>query len=81
MKQTENRFTAEDGNFIVRKSDGYIMGETIDLGTDDSIANYEEQPYTEESYKAFYESLGIKQKEEKPVMEETGKKGRKRAKK
>ena len=52
-------YYAEAGNFIVRKSDSFIMGENIDLGSSDSIENYEEQPYTEESYREFYESLGI----------------------
>lgn len=59
MKQNGNKFTAEDGNFIIRKADNLIMGEGIDLGSADSIDNYEEQPYTEKSYKAFYESIGI----------------------
>jgi hypothetical protein len=60
MKQNGNIYTAEDGNFIIRKADSFIMGESIDLGSADSIDNYEEQPYTEESYKAFYESIGVK---------------------
>ena len=34
------------------------MGEGIDLGLTDSIDNYEDVPYTEESYKAFYISIG-----------------------
>ena len=63
MKQNENIYTAEAGNFIIRKADGFIMGEEIDLGSADSIENYEEKPYTEEEYKAFYESIGIKIKE------------------
>lgn len=66
MKQNGNIYTAEDGNFIIRKADGFIMGEDIDLGSADSIENYEEKPYTEEEYKAFYESIGteLKDKEE-----------------
>ena len=63
MKQNENIYTAEASNFIIRKADGFIMGEEIDLGSADSIENYEEKPYTEEEYKAFYESIGIKIKE------------------
>jgi hypothetical protein len=35
------------------------MGEEIDLGSADSIENYKDEPYTEESYKEFYESIGI----------------------
>lgn len=59
MIQEGTRYTAEKGNFIVRKADSFIMGENIDLGSADSIDNYEEQPYTEESYKEFYASIGI----------------------
>lgn len=59
MTNKGNKYQAEEGNFIVRKSDGFIMGEGIDLGSSDSIENYEEQPYTEESYNEFYESLGL----------------------
>lgn len=59
MKQHGRNYSAEDGNFIVRKKDNYIMGEDICLGTSDSIGNYTEEPYTEESYKEFYDKLGI----------------------
>lgn len=65
MKQEGNKYYAEDGKFIVRKSDGFIMGEGIDLGSSDSIDNYEEQPYTEESYNEFYESLSLPNKHKK----------------
>lgn len=70
MTQNGNIYTANKGNFIVRTSDQLIMGEEIDLGISDSIENYEEQPYNEESYNAFYESIGsnkrFKQKESSP---------------
>lgn len=61
MKQIENTsiYKADEGCFIVRKEDNFIMGEEIDLGTSDDISNYEEQPYTEESYEAFYKSIGM----------------------
>ena len=59
MIQKGNKYQAEEGNFIVRKLDNFIMGESIDLGSADSIENYEEQAYTEESYNEFYESLGL----------------------
>ena len=71
MKQNRNIYQAEEGNFIVRISDGFTMGEDIDLGTEDSIDNYEEQPYTEESYNAFYESLGS---DKRFIVEESSKK-------
>ena len=61
MKHIDNTsiYKASEGCFIVRKADSFIMGEEIDLGSADSIDNYEDQPYTEESYKEFYESIGI----------------------
>ena len=52
-------YKADEGCFIVRKGDNFIMGEGIDLGGADSIENYKDEPYTEESYRAFYESLGM----------------------
>lgn len=59
MKQISNTvYQANDGCFIVRKHDNFIMGESIDLGTSDSIGNYKDSPFTEESYKEFYESIG-----------------------
>ena len=55
MNTTDNQhYQADIGCFIVRKSDNMIMGEAIDLGSDDNIENYEDQPYTDESYKEFY---------------------------
>lgn len=60
MLTTDNRrYAADEGCFIVRKSDQKIMGEAIDLGSDDNIENYEDQPYTDESYREFYASIGI----------------------
>ena len=59
MKQKGNIYTAEAGNLIIRKADGFIMGEEIDLGSADSIDNYEEKPFTEEEIKAFYESIDV----------------------
>lgn len=57
-KINEHFYEADNGCFIVRKKDGFIMGEGIDLGLTDSIDNYEDVPYTEESYKEFYISIG-----------------------
>ncbi len=72
MKQIDERhYKANKYCFIVRKSDNFIMGEDIDLGSADSIDNYEDQPYTEESYNQFYESLGLEPpKHEKENEEE-----------
>ncbi len=72
MKQIDERiYKANTNCFIVRKSDNFIMGEEIDLGTADSIDNYEDQPYTEESYNQFYESLGIEPPKHEEENEET----------
>ena len=61
MEHIENTsiYKADKGCFIVRKADGFIMGEDIDLGSSDSIDNYEDKEYTDEEYNEFYESLGI----------------------
>lgn len=60
MKQNKNHYVAKDGNFIVRKKDNFIMGKDIYLGENDSIDNYTEKPYTEESYAEFYKKYGVK---------------------
>lgn len=66
MKQiNEHLYEAEQGCFIIRKEDNFIMGEVIDLGTADSIDNYTDSPYTEESYKEFYLSIGMESRTEK----------------
>ena len=64
MKHIENTsiYKADEGCFIVRKKDNFIMGEDIDLGSADSIDNYEDKKYTEEEYKEFYKSIGMKYK-------------------
>lgn len=66
MKRIDNSnfYKADEGNFIVEVSTGRIMGEAIDLGINDSIDNYKEEPYTPESYKTYYESIGMWDEEE-----------------
>lgn len=78
IEQSSN-YKAAEGCFIVRKVDGFIMGEDIDLGSADSIDNYEDKPYTEEERKAFYESIGIlvPREEEKLALIEKDKKNNK----
>ena len=66
-----NIYKANKGCFIVRKSDSFIMGEEIDLGISDSINNYDDEAYTEESYKQFYESLDIEPPKHEEENEET----------
>lgn len=62
MKKEGNIYTADEGKLIVRKADDFIMGDAIDLGSADSIENYEERAFTEEEIAAFWESLGIERK-------------------
>ena len=52
-------YEADDGKMFVRKSDGKIMGDGIDLGVADVIDNYEEREFTEEERAAFWESIGM----------------------
>ncbi len=52
-------YEADDGKMFVRLSDGKIMGDGVDLGINDTIANYEERTFTEEERAAFWESIGM----------------------
>lgn len=54
IKVDNIRYKAEEGCFIVRKEDGFIMGEDICLGDNDSIDNYKDRQYTPEEYEEFY---------------------------
>ena len=57
-------YYASDGKLIVRKSDGFIMGTCICLGSADSIQNYEERTFTEEAIRDFNERVGGEREEE-----------------
>ena len=70
VKIDEYRYQADNGKFIVRKTDNFIMGEAICLGDTDTVDNYTEVEYTEESYKEFYESIGQPIPEEKEAEDE-----------
>lgn len=70
MKQEGNIYTADEGKLIVRKADDFIMGDAIDLGSADSIENYEERAFTEEEIAAFWESLGIEWKKKENLNQE-----------
>lgn len=61
MKHEENTsiYEADDGKMFIRISDGFLMGDSIDLGLSDSIDNYEERTLTEEERAAFWESIGM----------------------
>ena len=52
-------YTADDGKMFVRKSDGRIFGDHVQLGRNGSIDNYEEREFTEEERAAFWESIGM----------------------
>ena len=65
MKQENNIYTAEEGKLIVRKADNFIMGDIIDLGSADSIDNYEERDFTQEEIDNFFESVGMVKNSEK----------------
>lgn len=43
---------------FVRRSDGLIMGNGLDLGVLDNIDNYEERAFSEEETAAFLKSVG-----------------------
>ena len=43
MKTENNKlYLCDEGKVFVRKSDGFVMGNGLDLGINDSIDNYEE---------------------------------------
>ena len=63
MTNKNNIYTADEGKLIVRKADDFIMGDAIDLGSADSIENYEERAFTEEEIDALWEILGVKREE------------------
>lgn len=74
VKIDDYRYNANEGCFIMRKSDNFIMGESICLGDADSIDNYDDIEYTEESYEEFYRSIGM----ESPKVKDDNKGDRKR---
>lgn len=65
MTQEGNIYRADAGGLIVRKSDGFVMGDAIDLGVADSIDNYEEREFSEEEIAVFWKLVG----EEPPESE------------
>lgn len=65
MEQNGNIYTADEGKLIVRIADDFIMGDAIDLGSADSIDNYEEREFTDEEIKEFYKSVGVELNNEK----------------
>ena len=48
------RYKADEGCFIVRKVDDFVMGENICLGDNDSSENYYDKKYSQEEYEEFY---------------------------
>lgn len=53
--ENTNRYKANEGCLIVRKVDDFIMGDIIDLGSADSIENYEDREFPEEVIKTYTE--------------------------
>lgn len=43
IQLSEHLYLADEGKTFIRKSDGFDMGNGIDLGVDDSVENYEEK--------------------------------------
>ena len=72
MKHIENTniYIADDGKLIVRKIDEFVMGSDIDLGSADSIENYEDRSFSKDEIKSFYESIGIDYKNMEDVKNE-----------
>ena len=58
-------YTADEGRLVIRKSDGKVMGRSLQLGEGGSIDNYEEREYTAEEIAALDERHG-KRRPERP---------------
>ena len=68
-------YEADDGKMFVRKSDGKVFGDRIQLGRNGSIDNYEEREFTEEERAAFWESVGMDDPKKPPEREQPERKG------
>ena len=66
MKHKENTsiYIAEKGCLIIRKKDGLLMGDCIDLGSADCIDNYEDKEYSKEEIDAYHTSIKTKHREQ-----------------
>lgn len=53
-RDSSSTYVADIGHLFVRKSDGFVMGDRIDLGTDDAIGNYEEREFSAEEIASFW---------------------------
>lgn len=74
MTQQGNIYTADNGKMIVRKEDNFVMGESIDLGSDDSIKNYTEKAFTEEEIAQLHKEWAIVEREQpEPIKRGKGK--------
>jgi hypothetical protein len=70
MIQEGNIYTAEEGKLIVRISDDFIMGPSIDLGSADNIDNYEERSFSQEEMNNFWDSVGMPEMKKIEIVEE-----------
>lgn len=70
MTHNGNIYTADNGKLIVRKDDDFVMGESIDLGSDDNIKNYTERAFTEEEIAQLHKEWGFAEtpREQVPSM-------------
>lgn len=59
-EENSNLYKCDEGYLFVRKSDGFVMGDGVDLGETDSIDNYEEREFTAEEIAAFENRMGIR---------------------
>lgn len=55
MTNEGNFYIAASGKGFSRKADGFYMGTAMDLGTDDSIENYEEVDSQEAESEQIFE--------------------------
>lgn len=55
-KKNTNLYIADEGCLIIRKKDGFLMGDCIDLGSADSIDNYMDKEFSKEELDAYYTS-------------------------
>ena len=58
-KVTDRLYLCDEGKVFIHKADGFIMGDGIDLGDNDSIDNYEEvdDPTLDSDADSYVESI------------------------
>lgn len=75
-KDDSGLYMCDEGKLFVRKSDGKVMGDGIDLGADDSIDNYEERAFAEGEIAGFRRQWGMVERPQRPARRDSpGKEG------